>query len=182
LKSIFFITPELKHLDRTRAGVLALFRFKEMRPLAGISSLVDWRLHGHLSRLIIDGFFKGDAEESLLIPLGRRLPQEYLLVVGLGDRAGFTEKSFDSCLKKLFDTARGVNRSEIAVALPGRPERECDTLLAIDRFLKIYEEDGDGLEFRIIEPVEAQKVIIPVVERWRLRQLVPQSVKQDKLI
>jgi virulence-associated protein VagC len=142
--------------------VLALFRFKEMRPLAGISSLVDWRLHGHLSRLIIDGFFKGDAEESLLIPLGRRLPQEYLLVVGLGDRAGFTEKSFDSCLKKLFDTARGVNRSEIAVALPGRPERECDTLL--------------------IEPVEAQKVIIPVVERWRLRQLVPQSVKQDKLI
>ncbi|MCP4680660.1 MAG: hypothetical protein GY854_35290 [Deltaproteobacteria bacterium] len=173
MKSISFIAPELKRLEGVPATILVVFRFAEMRPLRGISSLVDWRLCGHLSRLVIDGFLTGAVEESLLMPLGGRLPQEYLLVLGIGERERFNEEAFHLGMKRMFKTIRGLNRVDIVVALPGRPEGACETTDAVDWFLSSFREHGCEQDIRILETTGAQKTMAPAVERWRLRQLVP---------
>jgi hypothetical protein len=146
-----------------------------MKPLRGIASLVDWRLYGHLSKLIIHGFLKGEAEESLLMPLGRLLPQQYLLVFGLGERAEFCRESFLENAQRTFETVHKLGHRDVVLTLPGRVEEACSSSESIEWFLSCYEEHGDGQNIQIVEPTGSQKAMLPLVERWRLKQLVPQK-------
>jgi hypothetical protein len=173
LKTISFISPTLRRLETSPTSVVALFRFKEMKPLADFVSLMDWRLYGHLSRMIIEGFFKGDGFEQLLMPLGRHLPQDYLLLTGLGRREGFDKQVFQESVALTLDTVERLGTRDIAVVLPGRVEGLCNSHNAIEWLIEAYAQEGEEQEVCVIEPHGAQKAMIPAVERWRLRQLVP---------
>jgi len=178
---ISFMAPRLERLDELPpGGLLVFFLFGERAPLAGAASLVDWRLHGHLSRLVIDGFIAGAAGEAVLVPLGRRLPQEHLVLLGLGPRAAFDASGFDQALARMFRTADGLGFGSIILAMPGRPELACDTTDAIERFLATYDRLGDDRPIHIIEPSGAQKAMIPAVERWRMKRAVPQATEGDE--
>ena len=52
---IHFALPELAQLDELRCEALALPFFSDERPLRGALGLVDWRLCGMVSSLIIEG-------------------------------------------------------------------------------------------------------------------------------
>lgn len=174
MKTISFTAPTLPRVEASSASVLVLYRFEEMRPLRGITGLVDWRLYGHLSRVIIDGFFTGTLSEQLLVPLGRHLPQQFLLLIGLGERVYFGKERFTHGVNQAFETTRGLDARDLVVALPGRAEGICPIGDAIDWLINAYAAfDGDQ-EVTVIEPQGAQKVMVPAVERWRLKQLVPQ--------
>jgi hypothetical protein len=173
LKTVSFISPALRRLEASPTNVVALFLFRERRPLRGITGLVDWRLYGHLSRVVIEGFFEGDFLEQLLVPLGRHLPQHFLLVTGLGDRESFDKQVFLDSVAHTFDAVERLDERDIALALPGRVEGVCPTSDAIDWFIEGYDGHGEPQEIAVIEPHGAQKTMIPAVERWRLRQLVP---------
>lgn len=177
MKDIGFITPELKRLDASSADVLVLFRFEELRPLCGAASLVDWRLYGHLSRLIIGGFITGQRGESFLMPLGRHLGPSKLLILGLGPKKDFDEHAFRSAIRKMFESLRLLGAADVLCALPGRPEEVCETSLAIEWFLSDLSDDAIAAvrELHILEPTGPQKAMVPLVERWRLRQLIPPS-------
>jgi hypothetical protein len=77
----------LETLD-TLSGVdtLCLFVAEDERPLSGVSGLSDWRLCGQLSRLLVDGFFTGAADDSVLLPTNRRIGPGRIVVFGLGRR------------------------------------------------------------------------------------------------
>ena len=170
---IGFITPDLKRLQKLRrGGALALFRFAELRPLAGVNSLVDWRLLGRLSRLVIDGFLSGAPGESLLFPLGGRLPQDNLLFLGLGDRERFGEHVFRRAVSRLFDQLDKLEDEpgNLVLSLPGRAEGVCDPAAAIDWFLPLTDQRAEGRRITLIEPTDAQKVMVPVTERWRVKR------------
>jgi len=173
VKTISFISPELRRLEASPTNVVALFRFREMRPLRGITSLLDWRLYGHLSRVIIDRFFTGEAREQLLVPLGRHLPQRFLLLTGLGERKSFDKRTFLESIAQTFDAVERLDERDIAMALPGRVEGACTISDSIDWFIEGYDRHGEEQEIAVIEPHGAQKAMLPAVERWRLRQLVP---------
>ena len=138
-----------------------------------MTSLVDWRLLGHLSRLSIEGFLKGEQDETLLVPLGGRLAQDHLMIFGLGGRDEFCEESSNRVIARMFETATRMNCGTIALALPGRVEGVTGATDAIKWFMDCYQEEGDDRETLIIEPSAAQKEMMPVVERWRLKRLVP---------
>jgi hypothetical protein len=153
--------------------MLVLFRFMEMKPLAGVTSLVDWRLLGHLSKLMIDGFFSGECGETLLMPMGHRLAHKHLLLFGLGERSGFGREGFERGVSQMFDTARRLDRRDLVMALPGRAENHCSAVDAVQWFLSCYESEGGDQGIFIVEPADAQKAMAPVIERWRLKRLVP---------
>lgn len=173
LKRISFITSDLKRLDNISADVIALFHFSERRPLRGITSLVDWRLHGHLSKLIIDGFLTGSTEETLLMPTGGRLNQRYLLVFGIGPRVEFGKRACTTVVERMFRVVEGVSQGNIVLSLPGRVEDALEAPEAMEWLLSCYEDVPQAPDLYIIEPTEIQKAIVPIAERWRLRQLVP---------
>lgn len=146
MSSITLITPELRRIEDASADVVVLFRFGEMKPLAGVTSLIDWRLLGHLSKVIIEGFFLGEGGETLLMPLGPRLPQKHLLLFGIGERSGFDQETYQRAVSRMFDTTRDLGCRDIVMALPGRVENACDTVEATEWFLSCYESDGAHLQ------------------------------------
>jgi hypothetical protein len=170
---IGFITPDLKRMQKLRrGGALGLFRFAELRPLAGVNGLVDWRLLGQLSRLVIDGFVSGAPDESLLFPLGGRLPQDNLLLLGLGARERFGEHVFRRAVSRLFDQLDKLEDepSNLVLALPGRAEGACEAADAIDWLLPLADQRAKDRHITLIEPSDAQKLMAPVIERWRVKR------------
>jgi len=75
----------LETLD-TLEGVdtLCLFVAEDERPLSGAAGLSDWRLCGQLSRLLVDGFFSGAADDSVLLTSNGRMAPGRIVVFGLG--------------------------------------------------------------------------------------------------
>jgi hypothetical protein len=63
---------------------LCLFVAADERPLSGVAGFCDWRLCGQLSRLLLDGFFTGAADDSLLLPTNGRIGPARIVVFGLG--------------------------------------------------------------------------------------------------
>jgi hypothetical protein len=170
---IGFITPELKRIERlARGGALGLFHFAELRPLAGVTGLVDWRMLGHLSQLKIEGFVDGTPDETLLFPLGGRLPQDCLLLLGLGERERFSEHAFRRALRRLFEQLVKLDQGKLTLALPGRVEGLCEIGQAIEWFLPIYESFGQDRNVVIVEPAAAQKEMGQIIERWHLKREV----------
>jgi hypothetical protein len=173
MRRISFIAPDLRRLEIAAYDLIALFAFDELRPFRGITSLIDWRLYSHLSRVVIEGFYRGRDGTQLLMPLGRHLPQTCLLLVGLGSRETFGEGPFTRSLSLAFDTALRLGLEKLVISLPGRQEGVCPPSDAIEWFLTAYDAMAEEWEVLLIEPQGAQKAMLPSVERWRLRQLVP---------
>lgn len=168
---VSFIPPKLEYL-KAQQKVLCLFNFDEKAPLKGITGLVDWRLLGQLSKLTISGFISGKCGESLLFPLGNRLPPEHLVMIGVGRSGAFHREQFDNALSQMFRVATGLNCRHLALALPGRPENTIEATDAIDWFLSHFEQQNSSFLITIIDTYEAQPIIISEVERRRMKASV----------
>jgi hypothetical protein len=171
---ISFIAPTIRRLETASSDLVVLFCFEEMRPFQGITSLVDWRLHGHLSRMVIEGFFTGKSGIPLLVPLDRQLPQLYLLLLGIGQRETFDKAECSKALSRAFEISRKLRTSKPAMTLPGRVENVLNAADAVESFIESYEAEGDFAEgVTLIESSLGQKEMTPSVERWRLRRMIP---------
>ena len=119
--NVTVVPVDLSRWDRDgRGDLLAVYLWRDVRPLRGAAGLLDWRLCGKLSGLIQSGRLTGVEGEQLLLPSGGRLPWRLIMVMGLGPRAGFSSVRFRAALARLFTTARGLDVHEIAIAPPGR--------------------------------------------------------------
>ncbi len=119
----------LDALDPLPADTLCLFVPEDERPLTGAAGYVDWRLCGQLSRLLVDGFFKGARGESLLLPSNGRIGPPRVVVLGLGPGGeSLHEAVLRSALSQAADVLNRARVDSVALELPGRgampaPER-----------------------------------------------------------
>lgn len=171
---VSFIQPTIRRLEAGPAELAVFFCFEELRPFRGIVSLLDWRLHGQLSRRMIDGFFTGKQHVPLLVLPGKRLPIPFVLLMGLGNRNEFNRTVSLNALMRVFDIQRNLKVKRLAVTLPGRVEELVSPETAMEWFIDSYEPHLDAVdEVLIIEPAAPQKAMTPVLDRWRLRRLIP---------
>ncbi|MBM4344606.1 MAG: hypothetical protein FJ100_14675 [Deltaproteobacteria bacterium] len=112
--------PRLDTLDELRGELLVLSCFADDRPLRGLTGLCDWRLNGHLSRLVLSEFVDAHWLEATLCPCGGRLPFDRILVVGLGRRNEFNAQRFEETCRFVFARVRGLRVEQFAMMLPGR--------------------------------------------------------------
>jgi hypothetical protein len=109
----------LESLD-TLAGVEALcvFTGKEDRPLRGLAGLLDWRMCGGLSRLLVNDFFQGDEGEVLLFTTNRRISVNNVFVVGTGTRKP-TSDGIGELLQHAAQTMKKAGVANVAIEVPG---------------------------------------------------------------
>ena len=103
------------------AGVDALLLFvgEDERPLQGSAGYVDWRLCGQLSRLLVAGFFTGEAGDSLLLPADGRLPPARIFAVGLGHRDTLDAARLSSVLREAARVLTKAGAQSVALEVPG---------------------------------------------------------------
>ena len=111
----------LDALDPLPVDTLCLFVSEDERPLGGAAGFVDWRLCGQLSRLLVDGFFKGTRGESLLLPSSGRIGAPRLVVLGLGPGGEALHAGvLRSALSQAADVLNRARVDSVALELPGR--------------------------------------------------------------
>lgn len=162
-----FVAPDLRALDEVRSDALALPFFEDERPLRGAAGLADWRLCGRLSRLLVRGKVRGARGERVLVPVRPRLGFEKLFLFGLGKRAEFDETSFVAAVADVLDTLEGVRARNAVLALPGRSLELVGAERALELFLSTVRDRTEHDELTLIEPPEAQRTMVPALERAR---------------
>ncbi|HPH65715.1 MAG TPA: M17 family peptidase N-terminal domain-containing protein, partial [Kofleriaceae bacterium] len=105
--------------DKPR-DALCVTVFDDERPLRGVAGLVDWRLCGRLSRLLVSKKASGGVGESMMLPASRRLPMSRIFWFGLGPSKGYSEERMRRDLAWMGDVLTKASVGECAMQLPGR--------------------------------------------------------------
>ena len=117
---VAFLPIDLSRWDHGPGGdALVLPVWSDVRPLRGVAGLLDWRLCGRLSQMILEGRVSGAAREKLLL-VTSRIPWRRVLAVGVGVSTAFDEDAFRSTIDCSLQALRGIGASSVAMALPGR--------------------------------------------------------------
>jgi hypothetical protein len=85
--------PTLANVDGLSCDSIVVGVFSDVRPLAGLLGMIDWRLCGRLSRLFEQGVVTGDDGERVLIPTLGRVPAPRLFLYGWGPQASANQKA-----------------------------------------------------------------------------------------
>jgi hypothetical protein len=110
------LSPE--GVDLQECDVLVTGFFLDERPLKGSSGLVDWRLNGRLSRLIIEKRLTGEWKETILIPSEGRVIPRMILLLGLGRVKEYSYPRLRELSPFLSETLQKLNISSACFSLP----------------------------------------------------------------
>jgi hypothetical protein len=156
---IRFLPPDLRRLDEANAEVAVGTFWQDERPMRGLAGLLDWRLAGRLSALLVSGWVRGDDEEVLLVPGKPHLPFEKVLLVGLGPRDTFGEETFRRSVVRMTQTLEGLRVRRAVVELPGRGVGAIDPERAITIALECLGKTPEHDAWWLVEEPAAQKVV-----------------------
>ena len=103
-------------IDEVPGHVTLATFFEDVRPLKGSTSLIDWRLNGRLSDLIIQGKISGHFSESLIMPSQGRLATKDIFIFGLGTAGEVSEKRLEDGFSILIDKLAMLKSPDVVVS------------------------------------------------------------------
>jgi hypothetical protein len=115
-------------LERAQADVLVVVFSEADRPLRGAAGHADWRLCGHLSRLVEAGRLDGARGDAALLGVSQALASARLLALGMGP-ARLAREELRAFAREAATRASGLGFGRVAFALPlgGAAEPPLDT-------------------------------------------------------
>ncbi|RME02823.1 MAG: hypothetical protein D6812_05830 [Deltaproteobacteria bacterium] len=130
-------------IDQIPCQALALSFFQDERPLQGSTGLIDWRIGGKLSRLLLAQRIVGRNGETLLTPSDERIAAERLFLFGLGKVVDFSLGRYRETVKQIVSTLFRMHCYDLALPLPGvamtglgYPETTEMLLVEIERYFR----------------------------------------------
>jgi len=166
---VHFVPPDLRRLDALKSEALCVPFFSDERPLRGALGLVDWRLCGLISRLILRSRISGARGETVLVPARPKLTVEKLLLFGVGPTAELDEQAFADGVAHMLTTLTRARVRASVVVLPGRALGLIPPVRAMEIFLRVAAGTEEHDEITLVEDADAQRSMEPVVERERRR-------------
>ena len=163
------LIPALAELDTSAGDLLALPVFNVDAPPHGLSGLVDWRLHGTISRFLADrgpgldeaaglaeaGSFKAEAGERLLLPAGRRVRYDWVLYYGLGPPKGYGMERYRTMVDGLIQAILGLKVRRVGLVLPAWRDAGVTARASVEILLRALWTRKTGLK----EPLDELVVI-----------------------
>lgn len=167
-----FILPVLRRLDLAATEVLVANLTENERPMRGLAGVLDWRMNGRLSSLLVDGFATGRLGEVLLVPGKPRLPFDKVILFGLGHTADFGDRTYREVLENILSTLKGLKARSAIVELPGRHLDIIRPVEAANVLLELANERPEHDLWTLVESAEAQQLITQqvILERKRVRR------------
>jgi hypothetical protein len=166
---IRFVTPDWKSLDLLHSEAILAPFFNDERPLRGVLGLIDWRLCGFVSRMILQGVVRGERGESVLVPLRPRMRMDKLFLVGLGAEKDFDDSLLHSATERMLEIGTRARVRAMALVLPGRSTGRASAVAAMESFVSATAERRDQDEIVLLEPPEAQREMDAILQRERRR-------------
>lgn len=109
-------------VDLLDGEVVAALYFEDQRPLVGAAALLDWRLNGVLTEMLVDGQCFGRAGEHLMVANNGKLGSDWILFAGGGNSSGLTAESYKRLINHLLETCRRAGFRRVAMGLSPLPD------------------------------------------------------------
>jgi len=110
------ISPTKEPADHLDVDLLAMGIFEDSGPLTrGSIGVVDWRLNGFLSKMILNRRFSCQWGETALIPTHQRLNAHQVILFGLGQSKDFTPNLLVKFLKEIIDKSSRIKAGSIGL-------------------------------------------------------------------
>ena len=103
--------------DKLITQCVVITTFSDLRPFKGNAALLDWRLNGRLSQIMIKNRFEGNFGEMLLLPAEGRIKSHEIIVLGLGVKNDFHESHVNKFVTFLLETIAQKKVSDFLVCL-----------------------------------------------------------------
>ncbi|MBZ0121775.1 MAG: leucyl aminopeptidase [Sandaracinaceae bacterium] len=166
---VSFVVPDLRRLDELKSEAIALAFFEDERPLRGAMGLLDWRLCGALSRLILRGRASGALGETVLVATHGRLPCDKLFLFGCGASGDLDEGRFRAQVDRMLGVLDRARVRASVLGLPGRATDRVAPATAMQLFLEVAAAHTEHDQVVLLEDAESQRAMMPVVDRDRRR-------------
>jgi hypothetical protein len=96
-------------------AVVVLY-FSDQKPLQGPAALLDWRLDGQLTRMLIDKAIEGRAGEHVMLQGNGKFAAEWVLFVGGGKWHGLCCETHAALVKHMLQVAQQAGFKDVALA------------------------------------------------------------------
>lgn len=103
--------------DRMPGEVVAGFFFSDQRPVDGPAALLDWRLNGLLSRLLLDGSATGRHGEYILVSNNGKLQASWILFAGAGMLQNLAPFTYRGLIGSVIDDCRRAGFRQVSLCL-----------------------------------------------------------------
>ena len=124
-------------------SVVALY-FADQKPLDGPAALLDWRLDGQLTKMLVDGEIQGRAGEHVMLQNNGKLKADWVLFVGGGKWYGLCEETHASLVRHMLSVARQAGFKDISLAF--MPHEDADPKVLQQQIEKALSLEGAGIE------------------------------------
>jgi hypothetical protein len=133
-------------------SVVALY-FSDQKPLEGPAALLDWRLNGQLTRMLLDGEVQGRAGEHVMLQNNGKLKTDWILFVGGGKWHGLCQETHAALIKHMVRVARQAGFKVVSLAF--MPHEEINVEILQRQIKDAIETEGAGIEtcYFTCEPV-----------------------------
>jgi hypothetical protein len=105
-------------VDVQECDVLVTGFFSDERPLGGSTGLMDWRLNGMLSRLLVEKKLTGEWKETTLIPSQGRVMPRMILLLGLGEVREYSYLRVREVSAHLLETLKKLDALNVCLSFP----------------------------------------------------------------
>lgn len=119
--------------DRLEGEAVAAFFFEDERPVRSPAALIDWRLNGVLTELLLAGEARGTPGERILVLGNGKLATDWALFAGGGSWRGLDRGNYAHLIRDLLEACQLVGFSRFALCLSpldGMDTREMERLVA----------------------------------------------------
>ncbi len=103
--------------DQMSGDVVAGFFFEDQRPLRGAAALLDWRLNGILTDLLLSGAASGVPGEHILVRNNGKLQASWVLFAGGGCWRKIAPFTYSGLIGGLLDDCRRAGFLSISLCL-----------------------------------------------------------------
>ena len=108
-------------------SVVALY-FSDQKPLDGPAALLDWRLDGQLTKMLLNGDIEGRAGEHVMLQNNGKLKADWVLFVGGGKWHGLCEETHAALVRHMLSVARQAGFKDVSLSFLPHEEVAPDSL------------------------------------------------------
>ncbi|OHB27368.1 MAG: hypothetical protein A2X84_08525 [Desulfuromonadaceae bacterium GWC2_58_13] len=103
--------------DRMEGEVVAALFFEDVRPLHGAAALLDWRLNGRLTNLLLAEEVTGRIGEQVLVANNGKLAADWILFVGGGSWRQLDADRYREVARQLLEVCSNAGFSRVSLCL-----------------------------------------------------------------
>ncbi len=160
-----FVSPDLRQLDLITTEILVVPVGQRDRPPQGTTGLIDYRLGGAISHLILSETLSGTVGQIHLIPGRPRLSFDRVLLLGEGQPEEMNTQIYTKIVEQLLATLQHLGARRAVVELPGRREGLISPEEAVEILLELTSSNPWFDTWTLVESPPAQRTMTQLLRR-----------------